>query len=164
MLHKRVRSAGDRREGVLECPAACVFSRLGLLFAVAVLPLVLWGLLPVLSDGSPQSRAASLGSKIDQKRKAIEQKKGRERVLSTTVTRYSHKIGALQCDITVLQRKQVRDPERPRRQARGALAHPGGAAPGAHPPRPAAGAAGRGARSRWPAASSSSTRPTSPTS
>ncbi len=84
------------------------FSRLGLLFAVAALPLVLWGFLPVLSDGSPQSRAASLGSKIDQKRKAIEQKKGRERLLSTTVTRYSRKIGALQGDITVLQRKQVR--------------------------------------------------------
>ena len=67
--------------------------RLGLLFAVAALPLVLWGALPVLSDGSPR---------------AIEQKKGRERVLSTTVTRYSHKIGVLQSDITVLQRKQVR--------------------------------------------------------
>ena len=48
------------------------------------------------------------GQQIDQKRRAIEQKKGRERVLSTTVTRYSHKIGALQADITVLQRKQVR--------------------------------------------------------
>jgi peptidoglycan DL-endopeptidase CwlO len=82
--------------------------RLGLLFAVAALPLVLWGALPVLSDGSPQSRAASIGSKIEQKRRAIEQKKGRERVLSTTVTRYSRKIGALQSDITVLQRKQVR--------------------------------------------------------
>ena len=54
------------------------------------------------------SRAASLGSKIDQKRRAIEQKKGRERVLSTTVTRYSRKIGSLQSDITVLQRRQVR--------------------------------------------------------
>jgi peptidoglycan DL-endopeptidase CwlO len=83
-------------------------SRLGLLLAVAALPLVLWGALPVLSDGSPQSRAASLGSKIQQKRRAIEQKKSRERVLSTTVTRYSHKIGALQSDITVLQVKQVR--------------------------------------------------------
>ena len=89
-------------------PGRMRFSRLGLLFAVAVLPLVLWGFLPVLSDGSPQSRAASLGNKIDQKRRAIEQKKSRERVLSTTVTRYSHKIGALQSDITVLQRKQVR--------------------------------------------------------
>src|SRR5215210_3328786 len=77
-------------------------SRLGLLFAVASLPLVLWASLPVLSDGSP------LSSRIQQKRRAIEQKKGRERVLSSTVARYSHKIGALQSDITVLQRKQVR--------------------------------------------------------
>jgi peptidoglycan DL-endopeptidase CwlO len=84
------------------------FSRLGLLFAVALLPFVLWGVLPVLSDGSPRSRAASIGNKIQQKRRAIEQKKGRERVLSTTVTRYSHKIGALQSDITVLQTRQVR--------------------------------------------------------
>ncbi len=83
-------------------------SRLGLLFAVALLPLVLWAALPVLSTGSPRSRAAALGSKIDQKRRQIEQKRGRERVLSTTVTRYSHKIGALQSDITVLQTKQVR--------------------------------------------------------
>ncbi|MEO8687767.1 MAG: peptidoglycan DD-metalloendopeptidase family protein [Solirubrobacteraceae bacterium] len=83
-------------------------ARLGLLFAVAPLPLALWAFLPVLSDGSPRSRAASLGSKIDQKRRAIEQKQGREQLLSTTVTRYSNKIGALQSDITVLQRREVR--------------------------------------------------------
>ena len=39
-------------------------SRLGLLFAVALLPLVLWAVLPVLSD-------ASLSSRIDQTRRAI---------------------------------------------------------------------------------------------
>ncbi|MEA2132873.1 MAG: hypothetical protein QOC68_782 [Solirubrobacteraceae bacterium] len=83
-------------------------SRLGLVFAVVLLPLALWAALPVLSDGSPRSRAASLSSKIDQKRRAIEQKKGREHVLSTTVARYSHKIGSLQADITVLERRQVR--------------------------------------------------------
>lgn len=83
-------------------------SRLGLLFAVALLPLALWAALPVLSAGSPRSRAASLGSKIDQKRREIDQKKGRERVLSTTVQRYSQRIGALQGTITVLERKQVR--------------------------------------------------------
>ena len=33
-------------------------SRLGLLFAVAMVPLVLWASLPVLSDGAPRSRAA----------------------------------------------------------------------------------------------------------
>jgi murein DD-endopeptidase MepM/ murein hydrolase activator NlpD len=84
------------------------FSRLGLLIAVALLPLALWAALPVLSTGSPRSRAASLSSKIDQKRRAIDQKKSREHVLSTTVARYSHKIGSLQSDITVLERRQVR--------------------------------------------------------
>jgi murein DD-endopeptidase MepM/ murein hydrolase activator NlpD len=62
----------------------------------------------MLSEGaSPQSRAASIGSKIDQKRKQIDAKKGQERVLSTTITRYSRRISSLQGDITVLQRKQV---------------------------------------------------------
>ena len=61
----------------------------------------------MLSDGSPRSRAASIGSKIDQKREQIAAKKGRERVLSTTITRYSRSIDALQGDITVLQRKEV---------------------------------------------------------
>jgi murein DD-endopeptidase MepM/ murein hydrolase activator NlpD len=84
------------------------FSRLGLLIAVALLPLALWAALPVLSTGSPRSRAASLSSTIDQKRRAIDQKKSREHVLSTTVARYSHKIGSLQSDITVLERRQVR--------------------------------------------------------
>jgi murein DD-endopeptidase MepM/ murein hydrolase activator NlpD len=82
-------------------------SRIGLLVAVALLPLVLWAALPVLSTGSPRSRAAALGSKIDQKRKQIAAKKGRERVLSSTVARYSKRISSLQGDITVLQRKQV---------------------------------------------------------
>ena len=82
-------------------------SRIGLLVAVALLPLALWAALPVLSAGSPQGRAAALGSKIDQKREQIEAKKGRERVLSSTVARYSRRIGSLQGDITVLQRKQV---------------------------------------------------------
>ena len=82
-------------------------SRFGLLIVVAVVPLVLWAALPMLSSGSPRSRAASIGSKIDQKRKQIDAKKGRERVLSTTITRYSRRINTLQGDITVLQRKQV---------------------------------------------------------
>ena len=82
-------------------------SRICLLVAAALLPLVLWAALPVLSTGSPRSRAASLGSKIDQKRKQIEAKKSRERVLSSTVARYSKRIGSLQGDITVLQRKQI---------------------------------------------------------
>src|SRR5215212_7022496 len=77
-------------------------SRLGLLVIVVLVPLVLWAALPVLAPG------ASLGSRIEQKRRQIEHKKGRERVLSSTVARYTRRIGALQGDITVLERKQVR--------------------------------------------------------
>ena len=82
-------------------------TRLGLLITVAVIPLVLWAALPMLSDGSVQSQASSIGSKIDRKKRLIEAKKGRERVLSSTITRYSQRIGSLQGDITVLERKQI---------------------------------------------------------
>ncbi len=75
--------------------------KLRLLIAVATVPLVLWACLPVLSDGAP------LSGKIDAKRRQIAAKKGREHVLSSTVARYSHRIGSLQSDITVLQRRQV---------------------------------------------------------
>src|SRR3954451_24314059 len=77
-------------------------SRLGLLVIVVLLPLVVWAALPVLSTG------ASLGSRIEQKRRQIEHKKGRERVLSSTVASYTRRIGELQGDITVLERRQVR--------------------------------------------------------
>src|SRR3954453_9831711 len=77
-------------------------SRLGLLVIVVLLPLVLWAALPVLSTG------ASLGSRIEQKRRQIGPKKGRERVLSSTVASYTRRIGALQGDITVLERRQLR--------------------------------------------------------
>src|SRR3954464_1724010 len=77
-------------------------SRLGLLVIVVLLPLVLWAALPVLAPG------ASLGSRIEQKRRQIEHKKGRERVLSSTVASYTRRIGALQGNITVLERRQLR--------------------------------------------------------
>ncbi len=82
-------------------------SRLGLLITVAVIPLALWAALPMLSDGSVQSQASSIGSKIDRKKRLIDAKKGHERVLSSTIARYSKRIGSLQGDITVLERKQI---------------------------------------------------------
>jgi peptidoglycan DL-endopeptidase CwlO len=75
--------------------------RLKLLLATVALPLLLWGALPVLSP------AASLTEKIQKKRSAIDQRKGKERVLSTTIEGYSRKIGRLQGDITVLQQRQA---------------------------------------------------------
>jgi murein DD-endopeptidase MepM/ murein hydrolase activator NlpD len=77
-------------------------SRLRLLALVAALPFSLWLFVPVLSDGAP------LSSRIDEKRRAIERKKDRERVLTTTISGYTRKINALQGDITQLQTRQVR--------------------------------------------------------
>ena len=76
--------------------------RLRLLFLVAAMPLALWLAMPVLSDGAP------LQSKIESKKHAIEEKKGRERVLTTTITTYTQRIDVLEGDITVLQARQVR--------------------------------------------------------
>jgi murein DD-endopeptidase MepM/ murein hydrolase activator NlpD len=80
-------------------------SRLRVLIGVAVLPLVLFALLPLASSGSPG--LGKIGSKIDHKKAQIQWRKGRERVLSTDVAGYTQKINALQGDINTLQSKQV---------------------------------------------------------
>src|SRR5689334_22263910 len=76
--------------------------RLRLLILVAAVPLLLWGLLPVLSQGQ------GLQGRIDKKRAQIDAKRGRERVLTTDITSLSRQIGALQSDITSLQTRQAR--------------------------------------------------------
>ena len=82
--------------------------RLGLLAAVVAIPLALWAVLPIASSGSPQGRAANLQDRIEAKRGAIEKKKGRERVLSSDIASYSHRIKTLQGDIDTLQARQAR--------------------------------------------------------
>ena len=76
--------------------------RLRLLFMVAAIPLALWLAVPVISDGSP------LTSRIESKKRKIEQKKGRERVLTTTISGYTQRIGVLEGDISELQARQAR--------------------------------------------------------
>jgi peptidoglycan DL-endopeptidase CwlO len=76
--------------------------RLRLLSVVVAVPLCLWLVVPVLSDGEP------ISTKIDSKRRQIDAKKGHERVLTTTISGYTRRIGALQSDITVLQSRQAR--------------------------------------------------------
>ena len=78
--------------------------RLRLFIGVALLPLALFALLPLVSSGQQKH----LGSKIERKKDQIAWRKGRERVLSSDVAGYTRKINALQGDITVLQTKQVR--------------------------------------------------------
>jgi len=80
--------------------------RVRLFLATATLPLVLWAVLPLSSDGQT-GRIASIQSKIQKKRLEVESRKRRERVLSGDVAGYSRRIGSLQGDITQLQTKQV---------------------------------------------------------
>jgi murein DD-endopeptidase MepM/ murein hydrolase activator NlpD len=77
-------------------------SRLRLFILVAAVPLAVWLAVPVLSDGSP------LTSRIESKKQEIARKKGRERVLTTTISEFTQRINALQGDITTLQARQVR--------------------------------------------------------
>src|SRR3954462_11666646 len=79
--------------------------RLGLLLVVAALPLALWGALPLLSGAESPG---SIQNKIESKQHQIEQRKGRERVLTSDISAVTNKIDTLQSDITTLQTKQVR--------------------------------------------------------
>src|SRR4051812_10481027 len=78
--------------------------RLGLLLVVAALPLALWGVLPLFSSAESPT---SLQHKIESKRGQIEQRKGRERVLTTDISATTSRINTLQSDISELQGKQV---------------------------------------------------------
>jgi murein DD-endopeptidase MepM/ murein hydrolase activator NlpD len=80
--------------------ARCM-SRPRLIALIAALPFSLWLFAPVLSDGAP------ISSRIEEKRRQIEQKKQRERVLTTTIEGYTERIDVLQGDISTLQARQV---------------------------------------------------------
>jgi murein DD-endopeptidase MepM/ murein hydrolase activator NlpD len=81
--------------------------RLRVAIVAVLVPLVLWGLLPVLSEGSsPSGRLDSVQRKIDITRGKIGKRKGTERVLSTQIGAYSQKIGRLQGSIGRLERRQ----------------------------------------------------------
>jgi murein DD-endopeptidase MepM/ murein hydrolase activator NlpD len=79
--------------------------RLGLLLVAAALPLALWGVLPLLSSAESPT---SLQHRIDSKRGQIEQRKGRERVLTSDISAATSRINTLQSDISDLQGKQVK--------------------------------------------------------
>jgi peptidoglycan DL-endopeptidase CwlO len=82
--------------------------RLRLLLAGAVLPLLLWALLPVLSQGaSPQGKLNDLKDKIEATQGKIGRKKGTERLLTTEISAYTARINKLQRRIGSLQSKQA---------------------------------------------------------
>jgi murein DD-endopeptidase MepM/ murein hydrolase activator NlpD len=82
--------------------------RLRLLLAGVLLPLVLWALLPVLSQGSsPGSRLHELQRKIQTTQGKIGRRKGTERLLTTQISAYSRRIGRLQSRIGSLQSREA---------------------------------------------------------
>jgi murein DD-endopeptidase MepM/ murein hydrolase activator NlpD len=82
--------------------------RIRLLLAGAVLPLLLWALLPVLSEGaSPQGKLNDLEKKIESTQGKIGRKKGTERVLTSQISAYTQRISRLQGKIGSLQERQA---------------------------------------------------------
>jgi murein DD-endopeptidase MepM/ murein hydrolase activator NlpD len=82
--------------------------RLRVLLAGAVLPLVLWAVLPVFSQGaSPSGRLNDVQRKIRITQGKIGKRKGTERLLTTQISAYSRRIGRLQGRIGTLQSKEA---------------------------------------------------------
>jgi murein DD-endopeptidase MepM/ murein hydrolase activator NlpD len=82
--------------------------RLRLLLAGAVLPLLLWALLPVFSQGaSPQGKLNDIQKKIQATQGKIGRQKGTERVLTTQISVYTRRITKLQGRIGSLQERQA---------------------------------------------------------
>jgi len=82
--------------------------RLRLLLAGAVLPLVLWAVLPVLSQGaSPGSRLHDIQRKIETTQGKIGRRKGTERLLTTQISAYTRRITRLQGRIGSLEGQQA---------------------------------------------------------
>jgi murein DD-endopeptidase MepM/ murein hydrolase activator NlpD len=82
--------------------------RLRLLLAGAAVPLALWALLPLVSQGAgPSGRAASLDKKIQATQGKIGRKKGTEHVLSSDIAAYSRRIAHLQGRISGLQGREA---------------------------------------------------------
>jgi murein DD-endopeptidase MepM/ murein hydrolase activator NlpD len=76
--------------------------RLRVLLACAMVPLVLWAVLPVASTG----QGTRLQQRIDSTRHKIGKKKGAERVLTSDIAAYTRRIRRLQGRIGGLQRRQ----------------------------------------------------------
>ena len=86
---------------------ALMRSRLALLALVAILPAVLWAVVPVGSLGaSSDARLSNLKNKIEKTQSQVDSKKGTESVLTSEVAKWQSKINALQGKINTLQGRQ----------------------------------------------------------
>ncbi len=81
--------------------------RLRLLIAIAILPLLLWAALPLISSGATnQTKLSDLQHKIETTQGKIGRKKGTERVLSSDIAAWTAKINRLQGRIGSLQSRE----------------------------------------------------------
>ena len=80
--------------------------RVRVLVACVVLPAVLWAILPVGSLGAP--RLSTIQHKIDVTQGLIGRKRGTERLLTTQISAYNQRIGALQGKISTLTVRETR--------------------------------------------------------
>ena len=78
--------------------------RFSIIVALVLGPLALWAALPLGSSGAPSAQTAQkIQNKIETTRKKIDARKGKERVLTTTISGYSQKIGVLQSRQNTIQ-------------------------------------------------------------
>ena len=86
---------------------ALMRSRFALLALVAILPAVLWAVVPVGSLGaSSGAKLSNLKNKIEKTQAQVDKKKGTETVLTTDVAAWQNKINGLQSKINKLQGRQ----------------------------------------------------------
>ena len=86
---------------------ALMRSRLALLALVAILPAVLWAVMPVGSLGaSSDARLSDLKNKIQTTQSQVDKKKGKENILTSQVAGWQAKIDTLQAKINKLQGRQ----------------------------------------------------------
>lgn len=78
------------------------------LIATAILPMLLWAVLPIVSSGTPtnQQKLSDLQEKIEATQGRIGRKKGTERLLTSDITAWTARINRLQGRIGTLQARQ----------------------------------------------------------
>jgi murein DD-endopeptidase MepM/ murein hydrolase activator NlpD len=83
--------------------------RLRVLFACLLAPIVLWGALPLLSEGaSTQGQLNQIESKIGKTKARIGATQGKERVLTTDISAYTRRINVLQARVGGLAQREAR--------------------------------------------------------
>jgi murein DD-endopeptidase MepM/ murein hydrolase activator NlpD len=80
--------------------------RLRLLLLCVLAPLVLWGVLPLVSSADPEAEVSSLQNRIDDKQDKLDHVNGRARVLTGDISGLTQRIDALQGTITTLERRE----------------------------------------------------------